>query len=251
MMRLHVAAGLLLAALFVGFAASRTLLGPRGGWPAVGNASVVLHRLLCAILKVRVKRFGAPGPGKRLVAANHVSWLDVLVLGATEPIAFLAKNEIGASRWTRWLIDLQGAVYIDRTRKRCIPVVNAEIARRLIDAAPVVLFAEATTSDGARLLPFRSSHFEAVRQARAVVQPVYLNYRAIGGLRVTRRDLPNVAWYGDMTFLPSFRKVLACGGVDCEVRYGDVIPWEEACDRKGLARKAEAALRNLKTIGRR
>ena len=84
MMRLHVAAGLLLAALFVGFAASRTLLGPRGGWPAVGNASVVLHRLLCAILKVRVKRFGAPGPGKRLVAANHVSWLDVLVLGATE-----------------------------------------------------------------------------------------------------------------------------------------------------------------------
>jgi len=247
MMRLRVAAGLLLAALYVGFAASLTGFG----WPVAANASVGLHRLLCGILRVKVRRLGAPGRGKRLIAANHVSWLDVLVLGAMEPMAFLAKKEIGDNRWTRWLVDLQGAVYVDRTRKRCLPTVNVEIAWRLIKAEAVVLFAEATTSDGARLLPFRSSHFEAARQAGAAVQPVYLNYRAVGGLRVTRRDLPTVAWYGDMTFLPSFWKVLACGGVDCEVRYGDVIPWEEACDRKGLMRKTEAALRNLKTMGRR
>jgi lyso-ornithine lipid O-acyltransferase len=198
-----------------------------------------------------VRQLGAPGKGMRLVAANHVSWLDVLVLGAMEPIAFLAKKEIGANRWTRWLVDLQGAVYVDRTRYRCLPVVNSEIARRLKKAEPVVLFAEATTSDGLRLLPFRSSHFEAARLAKATVQPVYLNYRAIGGLRSTRRDLPTVAWYGDMTFLPSLWKVLACARVDCDVRYGEAIPWEEACDRKQLARKAEAALRNLKTVGRK
>ena len=251
MTRLRIAMGLLLAGLYVGFAASFTVLGRCFGQLAVANASVGLHRLLCAILGVSVRRLGAPGPGRRLVAANHVSWLDVLVLGAMEPMAFLAKKEIGANRWTRWLIDLQGAVYVDRARNRCLPTVNAEIVRRLIEGAPVVLFAEATTSDGARLLPFRSSHFEAARQAWATVQPVYLNYRAIGGLRVTRRDLPTVAWYGDMAFLPSLWKVLACGRVDCDVRYGDVIPWDEACDRKGLARKSEAALRNLKTIGRR
>jgi 1-acyl-sn-glycerol-3-phosphate acyltransferase len=179
-----------------------------------------------------------------------VSWLDILVLGAMEPIAFLAKEEIGANCWTRWLIDMQGVVYVNRRRNRCLLSVNTEIARRLIVAEPVVVFAEATTSDGARLLPIRSSHFEAARQARATVQPVYLNYRVIGGLRVTRRDLPTVAWYGDMSFLPSLWRVLACGGVHCDVRYGEVIPWDDAPDRKGLARKTEAALRNLKMMGR-
>jgi 1-acyl-sn-glycerol-3-phosphate acyltransferase len=248
---LRVAAGLLLAAIYVVLAASFNVLARRSGWFANANAAVALHRLLCAILGVRVRQLGAPGPERRLIAANHVSWLDVLVLGATEPMAFLAKKEIGANRLTRWLVDLQGAIYLDRTRKRCIPIINAEIVRCVLGDAPVVLFAEATTSDGVRLLPFRSSHFEAARRAQATVQPVYLNYRAIGGLRVTRRDLQTVAWYGDMTFLPSLRKVVACGGVECDVRYGDVIRWDEADDRKGLARKAEAAMRKLKTLGRK
>jgi 1-acyl-sn-glycerol-3-phosphate acyltransferase len=250
MIWLRFTAGLLLAAIYVGFAALLTVLRRRFDWSTDANGSVVLHRLLCAILGVRVRQIGAPGPRRRLVAVNHVSWLDVLVLGALEPIVFLAKKEIGANRWTRWLVDLQGAIYIDRTRKRCIPIVNAEIARRLLEDAPIVLFAEATTSDGSRLLPFRSSHFEAARQAQATVQPVYLNYRALGGLRATRRDLPTIAWYGDMTFLPSLCKVLACGRVNCDVCYGEVIPWDEACDRKELARKAEAMLRILKAIGR-
>jgi 1-acyl-sn-glycerol-3-phosphate acyltransferase len=250
MIWLRFTAGLLLAAIYVGVVASLTVLKRRFDWPTDANHSVVLHRLLCAILGVSVRQLGAPGSGRRLVAVNHVSWLDVLVLGALEPIAFLAKKEIGANRWTRWLVDLQGAIYIDRARKRFIPIVNAEIARRLLEDASIVLFAEATTSDGVRLLPFRSSHFEAARQAHATVQPVYLNYRALGGLRATRRDMATVAWYGDMTFLPSLWKVLACGRINCDVCYGEVIPWDKACDRKELARKAEATLRILKTIGR-
>jgi 1-acyl-sn-glycerol-3-phosphate acyltransferase len=251
MMMLRLAVGLLLATLYVVFAASLAVLGCRFGCPTLTNVSIGLHRLLCSVLRVRVKRLGAPGSGRRLVTANHVSWLDVLVLGAMEPIGFLAKKEVGANRWTRWLIDLQGVVYVDRTRNRYLPAVNTEIARRLMVAAPIVVFAEATTSDGARLLPIRSSHFEAARQARASVQPVYLNYRVIGGLRATRRDLPTVAWYGDMAFLPSFWRVLACGGINCDVRYGYLIPWDEAPDRKVLARKTETALRTLKTTGRR
>ncbi len=251
MLRLRLVVGLLVATLYVGFAASLTVFVRRFDCSAMPNASVGLHRLLCAVLRVKLTRLGAPGPGQRLVAANHVSWLDVLVLGATEPIAFLAKKELGANRWSRWLIDLQGAVYVDRTRNRCIPAVNLEIARRLSAATPVVVFAEATTNDGARLLPFRSSHFEAARQAHATVQPVYLHYRAIGGLPATRRYLPTIAWYGDMAFWPSLWRVLACGGVHCDVCYGDVIPWDEAGDRKALARNTEAALRHQKMMGRR
>jgi 1-acyl-sn-glycerol-3-phosphate acyltransferase len=210
-----------------------------------------LHRWLCFVLRVRLARFGAPGPGRRLIVANHVSWLDILALGAMEPMAFLAKSEVGASRWTRWLVALQGVVYLDRARKRCIPAVNAEMARRMAEGSPVTLFAEATTSDGTRLISFRSSHFEAARRAGACVQPVYLDYRAIGGIGATRADRSRVAWYGDMTFWPSLARVITCGGVSCDVYYGEIIGLDGVADRKALARRVEAAARELKEGARR
>ena len=212
------------------------------------GASVGLHRWLCAVLRVKVRRIGEPGPGRRLIVANHVSWLDVLVLGAMEPMAFLAKRQVGEDRRSRWLVDLQGAVYLDRERKSCIPHVNADMARRMAAGMPVVLFAEGTTSDGTRLLPFRSSHFEAARAAAAAVQPVYLDYRRIAGMRATRAETPAFAWYGDTTFLPSLKAVLACGGIACDVVYGE--PLAPDADRKTLAREAEARIRAIKEKAR-
>jgi 1-acyl-sn-glycerol-3-phosphate acyltransferase len=236
----RVALGLAGAALYVVLA----LLMRRPG------ASVGLHRWLCAALRVKVRRFGEPGPGRRLIVSNHVSWLDVLVLGAMEPMAFLAKRQVGADRRTRWLVDLQGAVYVDRERKRCIPEVNAEMARRMAAGVPVVLFAEGTTSDGTRLLAFRSSHFEAARQAKAVVQPVYLDYNAVAGMSPTRSERSLVAWYGDMPFLPSLWRVLSCGGLRCDVHYGEVIAFDGEGTRKALARRVETATRALQTCAR-
>jgi 1-acyl-sn-glycerol-3-phosphate acyltransferase len=248
-MRARVLGGLAGAAAFVALAGPVSALARRAGRrPA---ASVLLHRWLCATLGVRLRRFGAPGPGRRLIVANHVSWLDILVLGAMEPMAFLAKKEVGENLWTRWLVDLQGAVYVDRERRRCIPAVNAEMALRMAAGAPVTLFAEATTHDGTRLLRFRSSHFEAARLSRACIQPVYLNYRAIAGLGATRSEKGAVAWYGDMAFWPSLRRVLACGGLSCDVHYGEIIDVEPDLDRKTLARRAEAAARALKARARR
>jgi len=247
MIRLRVAAGLAGAAAFLAVAAPLTAAARRAGVQRA-PASVWLHRWLCLVLRVRIRRFGAPGPGRRLLVANHVSWLDILVLGAMEPMAFLAKKEVGSSPWTRWLVNLQGVVYVDRQRKRGIPAVNAEMARRMSAGSPVVLFAEATTSDGVRLLRFRSSHFEAARAAGAWVQPVYLDFRAVSGLVATRGERALVAWYGDMAFLPSLWRVIRCGGVGCDVHYGAPIPAGEA--RKALARRAEAAVRALKARAR-
>jgi len=250
-MRLRVAAGLIAAAAFLALAAPLAFASRRLGFKRGPTASVALHRWLCAVLRVRIRRFGAPGPTRRLIVANHVSWLDILVLGAMERSAFLAKKEVGASRWTRWLVDLQGVVYVDRERNRCIPAVNEAMARCMAAGAPVVLFAEATTSDGTRLLRFRSSHFEAARRAGAYVQPVYLDYRAVAGLSATRQDRTISAWYGDMAFLPSLWRVLRCGGLDCDVWYGEPIACDAAPDRKALARQAEAAARELKARARR
>jgi 1-acyl-sn-glycerol-3-phosphate acyltransferase len=217
------------------------------------RAPVLFHRLICAGLGVRVRRHGAfSNEMKQLIVANHVSWLDIPILGSLLPTSFLAKKEVGHHRLGREIVAMQGVVYVDRKRRSCIPAVNAQIAEAMRRGSPVVLFAEATTGDGNRLLSFRSPHFEAVRLAasgsdreRAFIQPVYIDYSRLGGLPLARRERPRVAWYGDMTFLNHFFQFVRSGGLTCDVYIGAPISILTGIDRKSAARMAETAVRAL------
>jgi lyso-ornithine lipid O-acyltransferase len=252
MIALRVGLGLVAAALFLVVAGPARRLAQLRGWRVGREAPVWFNRLLCKILRVRLRQFGTPSPAaKRLIVANHLSWLDIPVLGAMEPVTFLAKKEVGGPFLGRQAALLQGVVFVDRGRKRAIPKANADMAAAMLAGEPVVLFAEATTGDGNRLLRFRSSHFEAIRQARvkdsdnAVVQPVFLHYTRIAGMPIARIDRPTVAWYGDMTFIPHLWRVIFSGGVACDVYYGVSLPVGGDQGRKSLARAAERAVREL------
>jgi 1-acyl-sn-glycerol-3-phosphate acyltransferase len=241
-----------LAAFIAAFGPPRRI-AQRFGWRFGQSAPVLFQRLLCAGLGVRVRRHGvfsvAP---KQLIVSNHVSWLDIPILGSLAPMSFLAKKEVGAHPVGRELVAMQGVVYIDRRRRSCIPAVNASMAEAIRAGVPVVLFAEATTGDGNRLLRFRSSHFEAIRQAAAegsggetVIQPIYLDYSRIAGLPMARGERPRIAWYGDMTFFDHFLRYIRGGGVTCDVFCGVPIPVSPGLDRKTAARLTEAAVREL------
>jgi 1-acyl-sn-glycerol-3-phosphate acyltransferase len=242
----RLAVGLPLAGLYLGVLGPPRRLAQARGSRWGRSTPVMFHRLLCAMLRVDVRRLGEPSAqGPTLIVSNHVSWLDIPILGSLEPMSFLAKKEIGGPLLGRQVANLQGVVYVDRQRRRSIPRVNADMAARMRSGEPVVLFAEATTSDGVRLLRFRSSHFQAARAAEAVVQPVYLHFKRFGGLALARCDMPRIAWYGDMLFLPHLRAFLADGGLECDVHYGAPIRAVDHADRKALARAAEAAMRGL------
>jgi len=238
-------------AVFVLVAGPPAHLGRRLGWRFAPLAPVLFHRLLCAGLGVKVRRRGDPRPsGMRLIVANHVSWLDIPVLGSLAPMGFLAKKEIGGHPLGRRLAELQGVVYVDRERRSCIPAVNSAMVEAMRSRTPVVLFAEATTGDGNRLLRFRSSHFEAIRSAafaegEAFIQPVFLGYSRLAGLPILRGERPRVAWYGDMTFLAHFFRYARSGGVTCDVCFGPAIPVSADMDRKTAARLTETAVRKL------
>jgi 1-acyl-sn-glycerol-3-phosphate acyltransferase len=223
------------------------------GWRLGRSTPALFHRLICAGLAVRVRSHGQFSPETmQLIVANHVSWLDVPVLATLGPMSFLAKKEIGQHPVGRALVAMQGVVYVDRGRRSCIPSVNARMAQTMRAGSPVVLFAEATTGDGNRLLRFRSSHFEAIRQASSdgdleipVIQPVYLDYSRLAGLPMARGERPRVAWYGDMTFLRHFFQFIQGGGVTCDVYIGAPIRVVPRLDRKSAARLAEASVRDL------
>ena len=219
-------------------------------WPFTARASVLVHRCLAFALQLRVEAVGSLVKGSpRLVVANHVSWLDIVALGALEPFTFVAKAEVGPNILVQALLSLQGVLYVDRRRRSDIPRANKAIAAAMREGAAVVLFAEGTTGDGNRLLPLRSSHFEAAcdvaREGDAFVQPVLLDYARRSGMRVTRRDRPDIAWYGDMTFIPHFWRVIGGGALLCQVRWGEpfaVAPMK----RKALARETARRLRALR-----
>jgi 1-acyl-sn-glycerol-3-phosphate acyltransferase len=206
---LRLAFGLAAAALFLLVCGPPRRLAQWRQWRIGRRTPARFNRLLCAALGVQARVHGRPEGARRLIVANHVSWLDIPVLGSIEPMMFLAKKEIGASALGGRLARLQGVIFIDRRRLRGIPEVNAQIVEAMNSGNPVVLFAEATTGDGNRLLRFRSSHFEAARRAAlsarggdAVIQPVFLDYSRMAGMPLGRRERPLVAWYGDMTFSP-------------------------------------------------
>jgi lyso-ornithine lipid O-acyltransferase len=218
---------------------------------------VLFNRLICTGLGVKVRRHGTFRAGaKQLIVANHVSWLDIPVLGSLEPMCFLAKKEIGEHRASKSIVALQGVVYVDRRRRSCIPSVNALVAETISTGLPVVLFAEGTTSDGNRILRFRSSHFEAVRLRASspdeddpVIQPVYVAYSRLAGLPIGRSERPYVAWYGDMTFLPHFLQVVRRGPLTCDVYLGEPIRVSPGLDRKSAAHLAESSVRRLSETG--
>jgi lyso-ornithine lipid O-acyltransferase len=246
------------AALIVLFGAPIRGLARSRRWKTGEGLPVLFHRALCAALGLRIRVHGqAASLRPQLVVSNHISWMDIPVLGAMRPTEFLAKKEVGAGRFVRALLRLQGVALVDRGRRGGIPAVNAEIARRMRDGAAVILFAEATTGDANRLLRFRSSHFEAVRHAlgvdqasHAIVQPIFIAYSRRAGLPLGRSERPEVAWYGDMQFFDHLRRVLAAGRIECDIYCGAPIPFFRDSDRKDVARRTEGAVRAMARAAR-
>ena len=116
----------------------------------------------------------------------------------------------------------------------------------------MVLFAEGTTSDGNRVLPFKTALFGAaqasLKRSRAgavLVQPVSLAYTKANGMALGRYGRPLAAWPGDVELLPHLLAFLREGAVDAEIRFGEPIPFEAASDRKAVARRCEGEVARL------
>jgi 1-acyl-sn-glycerol-3-phosphate acyltransferase len=212
------------------------------------------HRVACRLIGVRIREVGqrcAAAPA--LILSNHVSWLDICVISALTPVVFISKSEV--ARWPVFgcLARLQRTIFIDRQARHRTGAATAEIGERLLEGDAVVLFAEGTSSDGVRILPFRSSLIGAVHHALGrstqhgaiTVQPLSLAYVRFGGLPVGRALRERVAWYGDADLIPHFLGIIASGAIDVTVSWGDPTATAMSTDRKQIARDAERMVRRM------
>ncbi len=223
--------------------------------PAARTLPCIYHRMICRLINVRVTISGTPAQDRPLLlVCNHVSWLDIPVLSAALPVSFIAKSEVRGWPLVGWLARLQRTVFVDRQRRRRTGEVTGEIVNRLRNNEAMVLFAEGTSGDGNRLLPFRSALLGAAETALegsggggVVVQPAAIAYLRLNGLPMGRQHRPVVAWYGDME-LPSHLWALLCAGpIDVTVSFGGPIDLSAAGGRKGAAGAAEASVRRMFT----
>ncbi|MGZ3329532.1 MAG: lyso-ornithine lipid O-acyltransferase [Xanthobacteraceae bacterium] len=212
------------------------------------------HRILCALIGVRIREVGTRSTASpALILSNHVSWLDISVISALSPVVFVAKSEV--ARWPvfGWLAKLQRTVFINRQARHQTGAATREIAGRLLGGDAVVLFAEGTSSDGTRVLPFRSALVGAVHHALGssahhtsiIMQPMSLAYVGFGGVPMGRALRERVAWYGDADLIPHLARVLASGAVDVTVSWGEAIAYDMSADRKAIAREAEKSVRRM------
>jgi len=214
-------------------------------WPGMARVFPMhYHRIICRVLGVRVEVTGmAPASGPILIAANHVSWLDIVILSSVAPVSFVAKREVSGWPFFGSLARLQRTVFVDRDRRHATGGARDEMRDRLKGGDILVLFAEGTSGDGRNVLPFKSSFFGAAEMPGVLVQPVTLAYRGHRNLPMNRRLLPSYAWYGDMDLVPHLLGALRAGPIEVSVVCHAPLSLSGEVNRKALASHVEDEVR--------
>ena len=231
----------------------------RGRKPPARHFPHWYHGQVCRLIGLRLHIEGALTPGvPTLLLANHVSWLDIPVLSAAMPVSFVAKREVSTWPMVRSLARLQRTIFVDRERRQAVGATKSEIEQRLALGDAIVLFAEGTSNDGNRVLPFRSALIGAAgvdrRRAKASpgdtapqvliqVRTLSLAYTHLHGIPLDRFQRPLVAWYGDMELTSHLWALLEGGPIDARIRIGDPVPLDSFGDRKALAQHSEIEVR--------
>ncbi len=229
---------------------------------------LIFHRIACALIGLTINESGArPHDVPALILSNHSSWIDIVALSALAPVSFVAKSEIAGWPVFGTLARLQRSIFVDRNNPRATGDVAQTMARRLGRGEWIVLFAEGTTSDGNRVLPFKAPLVGAARMAldpgngrgkgrgkgggkgggkgesapllpALLLQPLAITYTRRNGLPLTRRERPDLCWYGTMDLVPHLADILAGGSIDVVIHWGAPLSFDARGDRKALTRAA-------------
>ncbi|MFD1261213.1 lysophospholipid acyltransferase family protein [Entomomonas asaccharolytica] len=169
-----------------------------------------------------------------LIVANHISWLDILVIFTVLKPRFVAKKEISHWPIIGRLTKLGDTVFIERENKRHIMQVNQQLAKELTNGNCIAVFPESTTSDGLAVNKFKPSLFEPVYRSKGWVIPIAIQY-----LDTQQKITTRPAFIGDMSLLASVWKVLTCYQLTIKVIFNDVLDSHQYTSRSHLANIAQ------------
>lgn len=210
--------------------------------PFTPHITRAVCRVTLRIMGLRVTQTGAILRGKGAIVANHTSWLDIFVLNSRKTVYFVSKSEVANWPGIGWLARATGTLFIRRD-PRDARAQTKQLEERLLQGQRLLFFPEGTSTDGQRVLPFKTTLFAAFFSDRMrhelMIQSVCVVYHAPKG-----RIDAFYGWWGDMDFAPSLLELLAQprqGHV--ELIYNKPVPVDRFPNRKSLASYLETELR--------
>ena len=196
------------------------------------------HKICLRIFVIKIKNFGKFSINfPILLISNHASYLDIIILGSLFKTSFIAKKEI--SKWPLLgiLAKLQNTIFIDR-RVSSLKNQENQIIKHLNEKKNLVIFPEGTSSDGNRVLPFKSSLFNIFEKnlnSKILVQTITIVYKKINGIPMNRIERKNITWHSNMDLIPNIFNVLKKLSIEVEVIFNDEFLPSKEYDRKKLA----------------
>jgi 1-acyl-sn-glycerol-3-phosphate acyltransferase len=174
--------------------------------------------LVARTFGVRIRTCGTPLPERTLFVANHISWLDILILGKLVPVHFLSKHEIRSVPLLGWLATRAGTLYIKRGCKDSSADVSSEITDALKQDHNAIVFAEGKTTDG-NVRKFHGRMMQSAIDAGVMVQPVAIFYPRHNAETGETEINPAILFYGGIRTSESFDRIARARRIDVEVHF--------------------------------
>ena len=191
-------------------------------------------------MKIDIEVIGTAPEPPFLLVSNHLSYIDIAVLGSQVDTVFVSKREVRDWPVVGHMVKIMDTIFVDRSLRRDLPRVIAQLEAALAAGEGVVIFPEGTSSAGDSVSPFRPSLLEPAARRGLPVSTAALSYS-------TKSTEPPahlaVCWWGDMTFSDHMFRMLALPGFSARLAFGDE-PIRDG-DRKQLARRLESQVREL------
>ena len=189
------------------------------------------------ILGIKVKTFGTAKDQPALWVSNHISWSDILVIGAHSQVGFLSKKEVQSWPVIGWVVAHGGTLFIDRGTKNAADNAAKEITRHVQHGHSILVFPEGTTGDGEDLRRFHARIFAPVLDNQLLVQPVALKYVDPQG-----KPSREVKFVDDMGILDRARNVLLAKNIHVELHFLPSVNGTDFSARKALAQDLQASI---------
>ena len=199
----------------------------------------IFHTATCFIFQIKIEVMGRPTDGHVIYVGNHLSYIDIPVLGSVLGAHFIAKEEVRSWPIFGWLGALSGSIFVSRNREAVSECID-EIHDMIKIERPLILFPEGTSSQGTSVLPFKSSLFELFMDEKfnktLQIQPLTITVQRFNDAPMeTLDDMDGYAWHGEMTMVPHLWALAKSYGANVRIRFFTPHTASEFSDRKEFA----------------
>jgi lyso-ornithine lipid O-acyltransferase len=190
-------------------------------------------RIGCHLFGIQIHRENPSRTAGHLIVGNHQGYLDPIAMSACVPAAYVTSRDMGEDPIFGPIIRAAGCIMVDRRNPRHAKDDLVILEKFLRRGLSVVLYPEGTSSDGTKILPFKTALMASAVQIQIPVLPIAMTFTAIDRQRISPRNRDWVCWYGDMTLLSHVWGMFCRHRIHIRFRYGNAVPPQK--ERRELA----------------